>query len=172
MILESENLYFREFLPEDAPLLFELDSDPDVHTYLYDPVAANVDYCQNVISYIRQQYVDNGFGRMATFIKETNEFLGWTGLKLERNVNGYDSFYDIGYRLQQKHWGKGYATEATFFFLDYAFNRLKAQKVNAFAFTGNTASRRVLEKCGLHYINTFEFNGVESVWYEIKNEKA
>lgn len=166
--LESERLYYREFEPEDAPLLYELDRHPEVHTYLYDPVAPNVAYCQNVIAYLRQQYANTGIGRAATFLKETDEFIGWTGLKLESNINGHDSFYDIGYRLMQKHWGKGYATEATQFFLEYAFNELRTQKVNAFAFTGNAASRRVLEKCGLQYVNTFVFKDVESVWYEIE----
>jgi len=173
--LQSEHLYYREFLPEDARALFEMDSDPEVHRYLYDATATDIEKVSGVIDYIRQQYIDNGFGRMATFEKATGEFVGWTGLKLERNVNGHETFYDIGYRFRQKHWGKGYATEATKFFLTYAFAVLKVQKVNGFAFTGNAASRRVLEKCGLKVVKTFEFAGVESVWYEIRNsdhEKA
>jgi RimJ/RimL family protein N-acetyltransferase len=173
--LQSGRLYYREFLPEDAALLYELDTDPEVHRYLYDPVSADIAYCQNVIAYISQQYIDNGVGRMATFEKATYTFIGWTGLKLERNVNGRITFYDIGYRLMQKHWGKSYATEATRFFLDYAFDVLKADTVNAFAFTTNGASRRVLQKCGLKHTDTFDYEGVESVWYEINRadyEKA
>jgi len=173
--LQSERLYYREFLPEDAPALLEMDSDPEVHRYLFDEVVTDINKINSVITYIRQQYIDAGIGRMATFEKATGDFIGWTGLKLERNVHGHETFYDIGYRLMQKHWGKGYATEATVFFLEYAFNQLKAEKVNAYAFEGNGASRRVLEKCGLKNLGVFMHDNVESVWYEIINpayEKA
>ena len=52
-----------------------------------------------MIENIRQQYRTNGIGRMAVILKETGEFTGWAGLKLERNVNGHEQFYDIGYRF-------------------------------------------------------------------------
>lgn len=168
---ESKNLYYREFLPEDAPLLFELDSDPDVHTYLYDGVVPDIEHSKQVVAYVRKQYKEAGVGRMAAFEKATNAFIGWVGLKIEHTpVNGHSSFFDIGYRLLQRYWGKGYATEATQFFLDYAFNQLKAGKVYAYAFEGNKASRRVLEKCGLKHVKTFEHNGIQSVWYEIERQ--
>ncbi len=167
--LETQNLYYREFVAEDAPVLFELDSDPDVHTYLYDGVVTDVEYSKQVVAYIQRQYKEAGVGRMAAFEKATDDFIGWVGLKIEHTpVNGHSGFYDIGYRLRQKHWGKGYATEATQFFLNYAFNELKAEKVYGYAFEGNKASRRVLEKCGLNQVNTFEYNGVTSAWYEIE----
>jgi [ribosomal protein S5]-alanine N-acetyltransferase len=167
--LESERLYYREFEPGDAPLLFHLDSDPDVHTYLYDGVVPNIEHSKQVVAYVRKQYKEAGVGRMAAFEKATGEFIGWVGLKIEHTpVNGHSGFFDIGYRLLQIHWGKGYATEATEFFLDYAFNELNAEKVYAYAFESNTASRRVLEKCGLKHVKTFEHNGIQSVWYEIE----
>ena len=70
-----------------------------------------------------------------------------------------------------EYWGKGYATEATHFFLDYAFTVLKAEKVNAYAFQGNGASLRVLEKCGLQRMETFIHDGIETAWFEINNPK-
>jgi [ribosomal protein S5]-alanine N-acetyltransferase len=165
---ESARLYYREFLPADDLHLFALDSVPDVHTYLYDPVVADIQQSRDVITYIRSQYEANGVGRMAAFTKDTDAFIGWVGLKLQEDVNGRDRFYDIGYRLMPQHWGKGYATEATLFFLDYAFNVLNAEEVNAFAFPTNGASLRVLEKCGLKQVETFTYSGQESVWLSIK----
>lgn len=166
--MESARLYYREFQPEDDVHLFALDSVPEVHTYLYDPVVTDIQQSRDVIVYVRSQYEANGIGRMAAFTIDTNDFIGWVGLKLQEDVNGRDRFYDIGYRLMPQHWGKGYATEATLFFLDYAFNVLGAVEVNAFAFPNNGASLRVLEKCGLKQVETFTYNGQESVWLEIK----
>lgn len=168
MKLESARLYYRELEPEDAQDMFLLDSDPRVHTYLYDGVVTDIQQSLDVIAYVRSQYKENGIGRMAAITKDTNEFIGWVGLKLERNVNGRNQFYDIGYRLKPRFWGRGYATEATLFFLEYAFTVLRAQEVNAFAFSNNGVSLRVLEKCGLQQTEHFLFNGQESVWLEIK----
>jgi ribosomal-protein-alanine N-acetyltransferase len=168
--LESERLYYREFVTEDAQLMYELDSDPDVHRYLLDGVSPNVEHSMKAIHYIRQQYEERGLGRMAAFVKGTDEFVGWVGLKIEENtINGYSGFYDIGYRIMQKEWHKGYATEATRFFIDYAFNMLVVQKINAYVFETNAASRKVLEKCGLKPIAIFDYEGIDSVWYEIEN---
>ncbi|MFP9113752.1 GNAT family N-acetyltransferase [Flavobacterium sp. RHBU_3] len=168
MNLQSTRLYYREFQPEDDVLMFALDSLSEVHTYLYDPVVTDIQQSRDVIAYVRSQYVANGIGRMAAFTKDTDEFIGWVGLKLQEDVNGREQFYDIGYRLMPQHWGKGYATEATLFFLEYAFNVLQADEVNAFAFPSNGASLRVLEKCGLKQVERFVYNGQESVWLMIK----
>ncbi len=49
------------------------------------------------------------------------EFIGWCGLKYRAALDEID----LGYRLQQHAWGKGYATEAAKYTLDHGFNKLK-----------------------------------------------
>ena len=46
---------------------------------------------------------------------------------------------------------KGYATEAARRFIRYCFEEKKLQTVYASFFTGNDASRHVMEKCGMTY---------------------
>lgn len=167
--IETKRLLLRELFPSDELKMFELDSNPEVHRYVGKNPVTDIEQVRAIIANIRQQYVDNGVGRWAVILKETNEFIGWAGLKLEKNVNGHEQFYDLGYRFIQEHWGKGYATEAAKAFLDYGFNRLKLETINAWADSGNLGSRNVLEKIGFKYINTFEHEGEEEVWYEIKN---
>ncbi|KAN0025375.1 hypothetical protein ACTFIU_003636 [Dictyostelium citrinum] len=166
--LESQRLYFRELESDDDEKLFELDSDQEVHKYLESAVI-NIDQCREAIKNIQNQYKLNGTGRMAVIIKETNEFIGWAGLKLEHNINGHESFYDIGYRFIKRYWGKGYATEATQFFINYGFNIMKIDKICAFVDKDNIASRKVLEKSGLKFIEMFKDDDNEEAWYEIFN---
>ncbi|KAM9979467.1 hypothetical protein ACTFIY_008727 [Dictyostelium cf. discoideum] len=167
--LESQRLYFRELESSDDENLFELDSDQEVHQYLKGAVT-NIDQCRAAIKGIQNQYKLNGIGRMAVLIKETNEFIGWAGLKIENNINGHQSFYDIGYRFIKRYWGKGYATEATQFFINYGFNILKVEKICAFADIDHIASRKVLEKSGLKFIEMFkDDDNNEEAWYEIDN---
>ncbi|KGO92428.1 GNAT family N-acetyltransferase [Flavobacterium subsaxonicum] len=167
--LETNRLYYRELQPTDDEAMFALDSNPEVHRYLGNKPVTTIEQSRDMIENIRQQYVNNGIGRMAAILKETDEFIGWVGLKLERNVNGRDQFYDIGYRLLQEHWGKGYATEANLFFRDYAFNNLKIQVLNATALTAHKASCRILEKTGLVFTEVFDYDGQECRWFEMIN---
>lgn len=162
-------MLLRELYPSDDARMFVLDSNPEVHRYVGKKPVTDIEQVRAAIASIRQQYKDNGVGRWAVILKETNEFIGWAGLKLEKNVNGHDQFYDLGYRFIQEHWGKGYATEAATAFLNYGFNRLNLEVINAWADSENKGSRNVLEKIGLQYVNTFQHHGEEEVWYEIKN---
>lgn len=167
--IETERLLLREILPTDEVGMFELDSNPEVHIYLGNNPVTSIEQTREAIANIRQQYLENGIGRWAVILKETNEFIGWSGLKLEKNVNGYETFYDLGYRFIQKHWGKGYAYETAKAFVDFGFNDMKLEKINAYADFDNLASRRVLEKTGMHFVNMFEYEGTQEAWYEIKN---
>lgn len=167
--IETERLYFRELEPTDDAGMFELDSNPEVHTYLGNNPVKTIEESRAAIDFIREQYRTNGIGRWAALLKETGEFIGWAGLKLERNVNGHDSHYDLGYRFIQKHWGKGYASEAAAAFVDYGFNVMNLEKINATADPSNGASRKVLERVGLKFIETFDHEGEEEVWYEMVN---
>ena len=58
---------------------------------------------------------------------------------------------EIGYGIGSGYWGQGYATEAVRRFLRYLFEEKGLQRVYASFFTGNDASRRVMEKCGMAY---------------------
>lgn len=170
--LETERLLLRELLPTDDVGMFELDSNPQVHIYLGNKPVTSIEQVREAIANIRQQYLENGIGRWAVILKETNEFIGWSGLKLEKNVNGYETFYDLGYRFIQKHWGKGYAYETAKAFVDFGFNDMKLEKINAYADFDNLASRRVLEKIGMHFVNAFDDEGTQEAWYEIKNPNS
>lgn len=90
-----------------------------------------------------------------------------------------DGACEIGYGLGSEHWGYGYATEAVLAFLNFCFDRLGLQKVYASFFVGNSASERVMQKCGMHYSHTNEkeltYKGVERdlVYYVIeKSERS
>ena len=58
---------------------------------------------------------------------------------------------EIGYGIGSGYWGRGYATEAVSRFLRYLFLEKGFKTVYASFFTGNDASRRVMEKCGMTF---------------------
>ena len=169
---ETERFILRELNESDVDGMFALDSDPEVLRYLVMDPVQNKQQALETINMVRQQYVSNGIGRWAVIDKETSEFLGWAGLKfVQENTNGHISFYDVGYRLLKKHWGKGVATECTIAALDYGFHVLKIETIYAAAHIDNKGSNNVLKKVGMKFIETFEYKGTVQNWYKMNKEE-
>jgi ribosomal-protein-alanine N-acetyltransferase len=172
LVLETERLILREMLPSDAPSLFEMDSNPNVHQYLWNKPVTSIDEVYEYIELVRNQYLENNIGRFVVILKETNELIGWAGLKYNTEmVNNKVDFYDIGYRLNEKFWGKGYASEATVAWLDYGFETMKIQIMEAAAHTENSASNRILQKIGMQMTEQYLEDGVSWNWYKLENDR-
>ncbi len=77
-------------------------------------------------------------------LKETGRLIGIILYSDEK-----DASCEIGYGIGSGFWNRGYATEAVSQFLEYLFLEKSMRTVFASFFTGNDASRRVMEKCGM-----------------------
>ncbi len=158
----------REFREEDAEALFEMESDPIVLTYLEVEPLKKLDEIYPIIERVQKQYEDNGTGRWVMIEKSSGELMGWTGLKLEPlETNGFTNYYDLGYRMIPRYWGKGYATESALASVDYGFNELNLEKINGGADVKNIASNRVLQKAGLELVEVFDHWNRPHNWYEL-----
>ena len=167
---DSARLHFRPLLASDTAGMFALDSDPAVHRYLGGIGGEQVTEPSQslaVIHSIQAQYVATGIGRWAVLLRETNEFMGWAGLKLVAGpINEHRNFYDLGYRFRPQFWGQGYGYEAAQAWLDYGFQALQLPRICAYADAENAGSHRILTKIGLRQGNGFVEEGVRCVWYE------
>ncbi|MDC1259519.1 GNAT family N-acetyltransferase [Flavobacteriaceae bacterium] len=150
--IETERLLIRDLEEYDAKGIFQLDSDPDVHEFLGKNPINTIDEAKQVIDFIRNQYVDNGIGRWAIIDKKTDDFIGWTGLKYEQGLRVDFSYYDLGYRLRKKYWGKGIATESAIQSLKYGFEKLDLKEICAAADVDHLVSNKILKKIGLKFI--------------------
>jgi ribosomal-protein-alanine N-acetyltransferase len=171
--IETKRLLLRDLLPTDDEGMFQLDSNPDVHRYLGNKPIKSINQAREVISKVRKQYEENGIGRWAAIEKSSGNFIGWAGLKfITEAENNHVRFHDVGYRLHPDYWHKGYATESTVAALQYGFDVLKLQKIIGTCQVENKASRRVLEKCGLKFIEKFVYDiGLDCDWLSITSEE-
>jgi len=78
-----------------------------------------------------------------TFAIDDGTFCGMIGVRGHRGGAA-----TIGYWLARAAWGKGYATEAVRALVDYSFEHLPAESLNAGVVADNRASMRVLVKAG------------------------
>lgn len=170
LIIETERLLLRPLFATDNEAMFLMDSNPNVHLYLgNDPVKA-IEQCDAYIRSIQQQYIDNGIGRFTVVLKDTNEVIGWAGLKfITETENNHINYYDIGYRLQEAHWRKGYGYEAAKAWLDYGFNTMKIPALYASAHIDNAGSNKILQKIGLQQREQYLHHNLPCYWYELQN---
>lgn len=165
---ETPRFILREIEFTDVDGMFELDSNAEVHKYLGNKTIASKEETIKVIEAVRQQYLDYGIGRWAIIDKETNAFVGWSGLKFVTDtINSHQNYYDLGYRLIPKFWRKGIATETAVASLDYAFNQLNCPEVYGIADSDNAGSNKILQNVGLQFVETFEINAIKHNWYQL-----
>ena len=153
--LETERLRLRRFTPDDADLLVDLDSDPEVMRYLTGGRPTSRDRIESsTLPQIVETYArDPGLGVFATFTRDAGEFVGW--FMLVRNEDSPAGEAELGYRLRQAAWGNGYATEGGVALLRHGFVTLGLRRIVADTMAVNSRSRHVLDKLGLRYQHTY-----------------
>ncbi len=165
---ETPRTIIREITMDDVDPFFDMDSDPGVHKYLGTRPVENREQIIETIHFVRQQYIDNGIGRWAIVEKSTNKFIGWTGLKLVKDlINNQTNYYDLGYRLIRKYWGRGYATESAQASLRYGFDKLNLNEIIATVNCENAASNKIVEKLGFTLCETFYLHELKHNWYKM-----
>jgi ribosomal-protein-alanine N-acetyltransferase len=165
VVIETERLILRMFTNEDAEFIYQLNQDPEVTRFTLDPMV-NIEQAKAVLqNVILPQYALYNHGRWAVHVKPQLEFIGWCGLKTRPELNEID----LGYRLLKMYWGNGYATEAAFGCIKYAFDELRYKRLVGRALPGNIASLKVLEKCGMVYIGEEVIEGLLHKSYEAIN---
>ena len=164
--LQTTRFILREFQPEDAEYLFQMNEDWDCIKYTGDVAFENVEEAENFIKNY-DHYQKYGFGRWTVLDKVSGEFLGWCGLKYDEELHEYD----LGFRFLKKHWGKGFATEASVFCLKLGFEKFKIPEIVGRVMPENLVSIKVLEKLGMIYKETRTKNEVEWLILSIKNKR-
>jgi RimJ/RimL family protein N-acetyltransferase len=79
------------------------------------------------------------------------EFVGCGGLRPWLYTPGEVNF-EVGFHLVKRCWGKGFATEAVFGTLEYAWEKLQLSQVYAGHHPQNRASEKILKKLGFEFI--------------------
>ena len=145
--LETKRLILRFMNVNDSHDIFvNINHDQDVLKYFLDKycgkeeemtLARTINYCLENKRYL-----------FAIELKETHEVIGMILQCSTPDARFHSS--EIGYAIGQKHWNKGYVTEAFKAMIDFMFD-IGVHKVVASHIVENLSSKRVIEKCGLVY---------------------
>ena len=164
---ETKRFILRPFSLKDVDDFFELESDPEVHIYLGNNPCETKEDVLKLINGVLAQYERNGIGRWAIEDKTSGEVVGWSGLKWETEARAF-GYYDVGYRLKRKHWGKGIATEVGLESMRYGFHEMNLDLIGGGAEVDHDVSNHILQKIGLEHTETIMSFGKLHHWYQIK----
>lgn len=143
--LLTARLRLRPFRESDAGALFVLHSSAHVLRYWDSPPWTDPSRAERFIASCRQLADDGTGARLAIDRESDGVFIGWCSLT---GWNPHFRSARLTYCLDEAAWGHGYATEAARALLDWGFESLDLNRVQAEADTRNVASARVLEKVG------------------------
>jgi ribosomal-protein-alanine N-acetyltransferase len=165
IIAETERLILREWTLDDAPDLFQLNSNPNVLKFTGDKPFKNIQEAEELILNY-EQYSKYGLGRWIVHRKIDSQFLGWCGLRFQENINETD----IGFRFLETQWNKGYATESAKATINYGFGILGIKQIVARCKKENASSTKVLQKIGMKLFSEIEFDGELGLKFILNHE--
>lgn len=160
---ETKRLHHRALTPADADAFFALNSNPEVMRYTGEPPLESVEAAREAI----ENYPDFqtiGYGRWGCVLKKTQQLIGFCGLKYLADLG----VVDIGYRFLPEFWGQGLATEAALASIQFGFETLELERIEAFVLPQNAGSIRVLEKVEMQPDGTQQFDDLMALRYAIE----
>ena len=167
MRIETDRLVITELTPDMAQAVHENSLDEDTRRFVPDEVFETLEEARETVAFLISQYSAlEGPQVYAVITKEGSRNIGYVQM-----VPIEDGAWEIGYHIGKAFTGRGFAAEAVQAFLPVMAKRLGLKEVTGICLKDNTASRRVMEKCGFEtrYIGPGSYQGeqreiVRTVW--------
>ena len=161
MKINTPRLTITRFSTDMAQAVYENSQDDDTRRFVPDEVYNSVEEAREAIDFLMSRYDTNDGPFVYPIItNDSGKNIGYIQIcKLE------DGTWEIGYHIAKNFTGKGYAKEAVKAFLPTMAKKLNIKEVYGICLAENTASVRVLEKCGFTQI----YQGLGN--YQGKEEK-
>ncbi len=157
--METPRLRLRDWEETDLEPFRRLNADEEVMAYF--PKTLSTEETNAFYKSIVSEFKECGFGLYAVEVKESKAFIGFIGFHRATFEADFTPCIEIGWRLKQEAWGKGYATEGAEACLQYGFNKLGLRDVYSFTADVNAPSKNVMIKLGMSFIKTFDHPNVE-----------
>jgi RimJ/RimL family protein N-acetyltransferase len=147
-MIETGRLILRFWTEDDIAPFLEHTNTPAVMRWL-GGVKSEAEQRESIARIVRWQE-ERGFTFWAVERKADSAMLGFCGLKIADTPGSpIEGMMEVGWRLREDAWGRGYAKEAATAALDHAFEALAADRVVAITFTGNEPSWGLMNRLGM-----------------------
>ena len=150
--IETPRLILRRAAMEDAQAMFDnWASDAEVTRYLTWPAHSSTEITEMVIGSWLEGYRQEDFYQWMIVLREKGEPIGSISVVAHNDRVGKA---EIGYCIGRKWWHKGIMTEALGAVMDFLFDAVGMNRVEARHDPNNPHSGAVMKKCGMRYEGT------------------
>ncbi len=147
--ISTERLLLRKFRIEDAPQMFtNWASDKEVSNFMRWSKHKTIEETKKSINRRVESYIDNSYYVWAIILKQTEEAIGSIGLFIESEE---DLCGKVAYCIGKNYWGQGIATESLKAILEFAFNEVGFNRIEAYCSVNNVGSGQVMKKAGMTF---------------------
>ncbi len=144
-ILETNRLVLRQLTVDDSENWFKNLSDDWVAVLIGMEPLENVEDSKSIINSFIDRYEKKNGMAWAIILKEDESFIGTCSYE---KIDSHNLSGEIGYDLLKKYWGHGFMTEALISVIDYGFESLRLNRIEAHTAAINSASRNLLRRLG------------------------
>jgi [ribosomal protein S5]-alanine N-acetyltransferase len=141
--IETDRLLLREIMPSDAPAIFSIFSDEEVTRYYDLYTYTDINQAEELIEFFDESFELERALRWGIERKSDNRLIGTCGYVWLRRYRG-----EIGYELARAEWRQGYMQEALDAIIEFGFNELDLNRIEALVMEQNVASAALLQKLG------------------------
>ncbi len=165
--LETSRLIIRDHVPEDLHNLHNLMSNNEVMHFL--DFKTNSFYESEKELELRLEESQKTENRrkyyFALILKSDNSYIGEIGFSILQKMKD-TGICNFGFFIQKLYWNKGYITEATKKLIEFIFTELSLHKIETGCISINSASERVMIKCGFKKeAELLEHTFIDGKWY-------
>ncbi len=164
---QTVSLTLRPLRETDAPILHRIYQMKGVLAYFPTTVPPPLEKVGRWIASQEKHWLEHGYGNWGITPQGATEIVGWAGLQFLPELDETE----VGFLLSSEYWGKGYATEAALAALQFGFDRIRLDHIIALVHPDNRASQRVIQKCGMDYLETIPLWGIQLMRNNISMEK-
>ncbi len=164
--LRTQHLILRRLQPTDAEVLHRIYQSEGVLRYFPNPVPPPLEKFRKFVDGQEAHWAKYGYGNWGILPDGEREIVGWAGLQYLPELGETE----VGFLLDCPFWGKGYATQAALTSLQFGFEHFALDHIIALVHPDNQASRRVIEKCGMTYVETLSLWGIQLMRHRLNKE--
>ena len=144
--LHTPRLLLRPMQMRDAADMFEYSKDPQVAQHVLWDAHQSIHQTRAYLRYVLRQYKLGAPSSMCIVEKASGKVIGTIGFMWIQPEN---RSCEVGYSLSRAHWNRGYMTEALEALLEFGFQDLHMNRIEAQHEVDNPASGRVMAKVGM-----------------------
>lgn len=150
--ISTERLFLRKIKQSDSVEIFEGLRNQKEFLYYANKEPATLEQQIQSLQDIDKKYQNLAYYNWVITEKISKAIIGMINLRVDEKNDSVE----FNYAIDNRFTNKGYMTEALKAVIDFALNKINANRIQGGCCVENFASKKVMEKCGLSFEGTLK----------------